>query len=83
MRELFAAAKECPVAPPARSSVQARTLHRACLVVGGIDALAKHLEISQADLERWLRGDEAPPEHAFLAAVEIVLLHAEESHSSN
>jgi hypothetical protein len=83
MRELFAAANDCPAAPPARSSVQARALHRACLVVGGVEALAKHLDCTGADLDRWLRGEECPPERAFLAAVEIVLLHAEEPGNSN
>ena len=83
MRELSAAAKDCPIAPPARTSVHARALHRACLVLGGADKLAKHLEIPEADLQGWLRGDEPPPERVFLAAVEIVLLHAEEPGQSN
>jgi hypothetical protein len=76
MREMSAAAKDCPLAPPEHASVYARTLHRACLVLGGIEPLAKHLEASDADLRRWLRGEAQPPERIFLAAVEIVLLHA-------
>ncbi len=76
MRDLSAAARDCPLAPPGHASVQARTLHRACLVVGGADALAKRLEVSAADVERWLLGEEPVPERAFLHAVEIVLLHA-------
>jgi len=83
MRESSAAAQDCPVATPARASVQARALHRACLVLGGVDKLAKHLEIPEANLLAWLRGDEPPPERAFLAAVEIILLHAEEPGQSN
>src|SRR4051794_41029063 len=50
MRELSAAAKDCPLAPPEHASVYARTLHRACLVLGGIEQLAKHLEASDVDL---------------------------------
>jgi hypothetical protein len=83
MRESSAAAQDCPVAPPARASVHARALHRACLVLGGTDKLARHLGTPEADLLGWLRGDEPPPESAFLAAVEIVLLHAEEPGQSN
>jgi hypothetical protein len=76
MRELSAAAKDCPLAPPEHASVYARTLHRACLVLGGIEPLAKHLEVSDGELRRWLRGEEQPPERIFLAAVEVILLHA-------
>ena len=76
MRDFSAAARECPLAPPQHASVQSRTLHRACLIVGGAEALAKRLEVSTADVERWLRGEEPVPERAFLHGVEIVLLHA-------
>lgn len=75
MRET-AAAIDCPLAPPEHASVHARTLHRACLVLGGIDPLASHLRVSGPELRRWLRGEEMPPEAVFLGAVEIVLLHA-------
>jgi len=67
---------ECPLSPPAHASIQARTLHRACLIVGGLDRLSTALERSRADLERWIRGDEEAPEAAFRAAVEILLLFA-------
>src|SRR5258706_7385875 len=76
MRETSAAAKNCPLAPPEHASVYARTLHRACLVLGGIEQLAKHLEASDVDLRRWMGGEVQPPERVFLAAVEVVLLHA-------
>jgi hypothetical protein len=76
VRQISAAAKDCPLAPPEHASVYARTLHRACLVLGGVEQLAKHLEVSEADLRQWLRGEGLPPEQAFLAAVEVVLLHA-------
>jgi hypothetical protein len=76
MRQTSAAAKDCPLAPPEQASVYARTLHRACLVLGGAEQLAKHLDVSDADLRHWLRGEGQPPERVFLAAVEVVLLHA-------
>jgi hypothetical protein len=76
MREMSAAAKDCPLAPPEHASVYARALHRACLVLGGVAQLAKHLGVSDEELRRWMGGEEQPPERAFLGAVEVVLLHA-------
>lgn len=67
---------DCPLAPPPHATVQARALHRACLIVGGIERLAEALGHPRGDLERWIRGEEAPPESAFHGAVNIVLLHA-------
>ena len=65
------------MAPPSRSTVYARTLHRACEILGGVSQLATHLEVRDADLKRWLDGDEDPPLEVFLAAVDVVLLHAD------
>jgi hypothetical protein len=76
VREAAATAKDCPLAPPEHASVHARTLHRACLVLGGVQHLADHLKVSVADVSLWLKGEQRPPESTFLAAVEIVLLHA-------
>jgi DNA-binding transcriptional regulator YdaS (Cro superfamily) len=55
-------------------TVYARTLHRACEVVGGLDALSRHLGASNAAITRWIGGFEQPPLDKFLAAVDIVLL---------
>ena len=76
MRHTATAALDCPIAPPEQASVYARALHRACLIVGGMERLAGHLDIEAAQLRRWMLGDEQPPERVFLAAVEVVLLHA-------
>jgi DNA-binding transcriptional regulator YdaS (Cro superfamily) len=57
-------------------TVYARTLHRACEVVGGLDALSRHLGASNAAITRWIGGFEQPPLDKFLAAVDIVLLAA-------
>jgi hypothetical protein len=83
MRESAAAAKDCPLAPPEDSSVYARTLHRACLVVGGVQQLARHLDVPDETLRRWITGEIEPPEPVFLACVEIVLLHAAGSSRAN
>ena len=66
---------DCPAAPPARRSTQARTLHTACLILGGAPQLAAHLGVPVAVLRDWLEGESEPPPAAFLAAVELILLH--------
>jgi DNA-binding transcriptional regulator YdaS (Cro superfamily) len=58
-------------------TVYARTLHRACEVLGGVDALARHLGVSAAAVTHWIGGVEQPPIDAFLAAVDVVLLAAD------
>jgi hypothetical protein len=83
MRNLSAAAKECPIAPPEQASVQARALHRACLILGGVGALARRLEVGERDVEQWVRGEIEVPERAFLFAVELILLHASPAGSRN
>lgn len=70
-------AANCPLAPPARRTVHARTLHRACLVLGGLAQLAAHLKTSESELRGWLEARELPPEPVFLAALEIILLDIE------
>jgi len=79
VRQTASAAKDCPLAPPEHASVYARTLHRACLILGGVEQLAERLKVSVADIRRWLKGEEAPPEEVFVGAVEIILLYAAEA----
>ena len=76
MGDPSAAARDCPLAPPEHASVQSRALHRACLIVGGVDLLAQRLSVGVAELKGWLKGDDLPPEHVFLACVDIILLYA-------
>jgi hypothetical protein len=76
VRQSAASATDCPLAPPEHASVHARALHRACLILGGVQQLADHLKASVADVSRWLKGQDAMPEWAFLAAVEVILLNA-------
>ncbi|MBV8033219.1 MAG: hypothetical protein JO035_17030 [Betaproteobacteria bacterium] len=70
---------DCPVAPRSKASPYTRTLRHACVIVGGVVALAAHLEVADPDLRLWLGGGERPPEAVFLAALEVVLLHLSES----
>lgn len=78
MRPGAAAAIDCPTPAPSRRTVYARTLHRACMVVGGLPELAAKLRATETALRAWIEGVEDPPESFFLAAVEILLLQAEE-----
>jgi hypothetical protein len=70
-------AVDCPPLSKARVTVYARTLHRACEMLGGLDALSRHLSVPAATLARWIGGLEQPPLDVFLKAVDIVLLGAE------
>lgn len=76
MRESATARVECPVASPSRATVYARTLHRACLIVGGVPQLSAQLNVSPVSLVGWMEGREEPPLGVFLGAVDILLLNA-------
>ena len=54
-----------------------RTLHRACLILGGVPQLAAHLRVGETALRAWLKGEGEPPLDVFLGAVEILLLAAD------
>ena len=73
MEKIQVANDECPVAPPPRVTVYTRVLHRACQILGGVQELADHLRVSAVLLHRWLEGDDVPPSHIFLNAVDLVL----------
>lgn len=77
MRQSAATRIDCPVATPSRTSVYARTLHRACLVVGGVEHLATQLGVSAVSLVAWVEGREVPPLAVFLGAIDVILLNAE------
>ena len=68
---------DCPPLSKSKVTVYARTLHRACEVLGGLDATSRHLGVPAASLTRWIGGVEPPPLEVFLAAVDVVLLAAE------
>ena len=70
---------DCPLPSPSRQTTYARTLHRACLVLGGVAQLAKHLGVSEPAVRNWLEAREEPPQMVFLAAIEIILLHLDQA----
>lgn len=83
MRATSSAKADCPQPPLAHESTYARALHRACLILGGVEQLARHLGVSEAAVRNWLEGREDPPQMVFLAAIEIVLLYLERGGRSN
>ena len=70
---------DCPLPSASRQTTYARTLHRACLILGGVAPLARHFGVSETALRNWLEAAEDPPQMVFLAAVEIILLHLDEA----
>jgi hypothetical protein len=54
-----------------------RLFQRAARVAGGPARLAAHLEVPEADILRWVCGEEDPPELVLLAAFELVLTDLE------
>lgn len=69
-------AVQCPPLSKSRVTVYARTLHRACELLGSLDALSRQLNVPGPTLTRWIGGLEQPPLDVFLKAVDIVLLAA-------
>ena len=67
------ASDECPLAPPPRVTVHTRALHRACQILGGVEALAKYLGVPPRVVHRWLEGEENPPASVFLKVVDLIL----------
>lgn len=68
-------APDCPLAPTARESTYARALHRACVIVGGVQQLAARFGVGEFELRAWMSGVTDPSEEVFLGAVEIILLN--------
>ena len=52
--------------------VYVRTLHEACLVMGGEHHLAAFLGIDVGLLNAWLEGTQRPPDAIFLRCVDLL-----------
>ena len=63
----------CPQADVNRTTIYARTFHRACELLGGIHQLALHLGVSDREVDRWVTGEQQPPMDFFLQAVDVVV----------
>jgi hypothetical protein len=53
-------------------TVYTRTVQRAILDVGGIEALAALLRVSTAEIESWLTGKASPGSPQFLQMLDVV-----------
>jgi len=74
---------DCPSPPALKATPYTRTLRHACVIVGGVVALATQLGCSEPSLRTWLEGHERPPEAIFLGALEVVLLYLSEPGRKN
>jgi hypothetical protein len=48
------------------------TLQCAAATIGGPARLAKFLNVPRNTLQRWLAGEEAPPDQVFLDALDVI-----------
>ena len=55
------------------ASVYSRTLQKAAELFGGRKALCRHLNVPQADLQRWIDDKAVPPIGVFLRAVDLLI----------
>lgn len=56
-------------------TVHARALLRAVEILGGIDELARQVDVPAYDLAVWMKGEVMPPLAVFLKAVDIISEH--------
>ena len=56
-----------------RISVQARALHKALQVAGGLQPLAQHLEVPASAVREWMFDVGSPPNRVFLRVVDLLL----------
>ena len=54
------------------SHIYVRTLHDACVILGGEHKLAAYLGVSVALVEAWLNGRGRPPDSVFLRCLDLV-----------
>jgi hypothetical protein len=56
-----------------RMSVQARALHRASAVIGGLVALSRYLGVSDQNVREWMFDVGSPPNGVFLRVIDLLL----------
>jgi hypothetical protein len=53
--------------------VQSSTVRHAAEIVGGVDVLAARLEVGGEDVDAWVAGKAAIPDHVFLRCVNVLV----------
>jgi hypothetical protein len=53
--------------------VQASTVRHAAEIVGGVEVLAAQLDVGGEDIDAWLAGKAAIPDHIFLRCVNMLV----------
>lgn len=56
----------------APTNVHARAMRRAAQVMGSVEALRAHLEVSMRQLCAWMAGEARPPDAVFLRVVDLL-----------
>jgi hypothetical protein len=55
-----------------RNQCYTETLACAAATIGGTARLAQFLNVSKSHLQRWLAGEEPPPNQVFLDALDVI-----------
>ncbi|MBV8033220.1 MAG: hypothetical protein JO035_17035 [Betaproteobacteria bacterium] len=55
------------------ASVYSRTLLKAAEIAGGRPKLCRYLRVPAKDLDKWIAGEEVPPQSVFLQAVDLIV----------
>jgi hypothetical protein len=56
-----------------KNDVYIRSFARAAELLGGVDKLAAHLNVSQSHVRWWIKGLDKPPMDLFLRVVDLVM----------
>ena len=54
------------------TNVHARAMRRAAQILGGVEALRAHLQVSMTQLRGWMSGEARPPDSVFLRVVDLL-----------
>jgi hypothetical protein len=56
-----------------KNDVYIRSFARAAELLGGVDKLAAHLNVSKSHLRWWIKGSGSPPVDLFLRVVDLLM----------
>ena len=56
-----------------RASVYSRAVRKAAELAGGREELARMLQVTLADVEKWILGEKKPPREVVLRVVDLLI----------